>query len=122
MGKAITQVRSILAASQFVGTEFSVGPVTRGAFLRLKELDLQMGTEAKTFRIEKRSANGSLRVLIQQSVDNAGAPATTLSESVILLGSDIEVLLEPGEQIQIVTTGATSVMTAKLYLEEVSFQ
>ena len=122
MGRLFTHEVIVPAGSQFTGTEFSVQPPTQRSILQLKELDLQMGTESKSFRIEKRAPDGSIRALIQQSTDNSGVPAVNTAESVILTGPDVEVLLEPGEQIQIVTTGATAEMRAKLYLEDVTFQ
>lgn len=108
------------AGNQFLGTEFKAQAPTDPLrnFLRLKELNLEMGTESKTYRIEKRRANGDILALIQQSTDGMGAPAANTDESVVLKGEDIEVKLAPGEQIQIVTTGATAAMRCKIIFEE----
>lgn len=111
----------IAAASQFLGTEFRAQAPTDPLrkFLKLRELNLQMGTESKTYRIEKRRADGTVFGLIQQSTDSMGVPAANTAESVILKGADIEVTLAPGEQIQIVTAGATAAMRCKIIYEEV---
>lgn len=122
MGKMIQTSVAKLAGTQFLGNEFKVQAAHRNGFLKLKELNLQMGTESKTFRIEKRTTGGAVIVLVQQSVDGTGAPAPTTAESVVITGGEFEVLLAPGEQVQIVTSGATSAMSAKLYLEEVIFE
>jgi hypothetical protein len=119
LGKMLVFEADIGAGSQFAGSEFRAQARTKGAWLKLKELDLQMGTESKTFRVEKRDGEGNLVILIQQSTDASGAPAANTDESLLLTGPDIEVLLSPSEQIQVVTSGATSAMKAKLYLEEV---
>lgn len=121
MGKLIERTVVKTAGTQFAGTEFSVTPLTQGAVLKLRELNLQMGTESKTFRVEKRDAQGNKIALIQQSVDGTGAPAPSTAESVVITGGEFEVLLTPGEQIQIVTTGATAGMRATAYYEEVFF-
>ena len=66
MGRPVTQERAVAPASQFTGSEFSVAPPSAapGAFLRLKELNLKMGTESKTWRIEKVSAAGNVMRMI----------------------------------------------------------
>jgi hypothetical protein len=122
MGKAILADQTVAAGSQFQGNEFSIQAATPGAFLKLRELDLRMGTESKTFRVYKRKQDGTDIVLIQRSTDSNGNPAAITAESLILLGEDIEVFLAPGEQIQIETDGATSEMRAQLYFEEVLFR
>lgn len=121
MGQLLTFEAEITAGQQFLGTEFKITPPKRDSALRLVELDLKMGVESKTFRIEKRNSAGDPVALIQQSVDSMGAPAASTAESVILKGPDIELLFAPGDQPSITTTGATAAMRAKLYFEEVPF-
>lgn len=120
-GKLVTQERSIAAAAQFGGTEFSVASPNPNGSLKLLELDLEMGTESKTWRVVKTNSAGTVIALIQQSTDSMGAPAANTDESVVLIGPDVELLLERGDQIQIITTGATAAMVAKVYFEEVIF-
>lgn len=111
---------SIGAGNQFVGNEFRYQSGSRKVF-KLEELDLQMGSESKTFRIEKRKLDGTVMLLLQQSVDLAGMPAATMNESVHLQGEDVGVLLLPGEQIQVITAAATSAMLCTQYLVETDF-
>lgn len=120
MGKLLSFDADVAAASQFTGAEFkaqSTDPTRRA--LKLVELNLQMGTESKTWRVEKRRADGTVFGLIQQSTDAMGVPAANTDESVILKGADVEVFLGPGDQIQIVTTGATAAMRCEQLFEEV---
>jgi hypothetical protein len=120
MGRLVTVEAEITAGQQFLGTEFRAQSSNPGRkLLQLKELTLQMGTEAKTFRVERRRPDGTITNLIQQSTDDFGAPATTTDESLMLKGSDVEVTLDQGEQIQITTAGATSAMRARILYEEV---
>lgn len=119
MPKAIFVEASVAALAQFLGTEFKLSPKNPNSVLLLRELNLQMGTESKTFRIEKRNAQGQAIALVQQSVDGTGAPAASTAESVILKGEDIELMFAPGDQVAIITVGATAAMRAKLYLLEV---
>ncbi len=113
----ITREVTIQAGSQFLGTEFSVAPAKPGNILRLKELDLEMGPESKTW-IVRKNTRGGLQLVLAQSLDDTGAPAANTDTDVLIKGEDIEVILEPGDQIQIVTTGATSEMRAKIYYGE----
>lgn len=118
MPRIVIYEASVPAASQFLGTEFKIQPKSDRSILMLRELDLQMGTESKTFRIVKRNAAGSQIALIQQSVDGTGAPAPSTAESVVLKGDDVELIFGYGDQIQITTSGATAAMRAKLYFLE----
>lgn len=116
----LTFEAEVSAGQQFTGGEFVLQfPSLRA--IRLIELNLQMGTEAKTFRIEKRNSAGQVIALIQQSVDTSGVPGTTSAESVILSGSDLELLFEAGDRLAITTTGATSAMRSKAYFEQTNF-
>lgn len=118
MASLVTATETVAAGSQFVGTEFAVSPSRRGVVLWLYEVDIQMGSESKTWTLQKVLKNGSI-VVLQQSRDLvSGAPGATTDSSVIISGPDILTLLEPGEQIQLVTSGATSTMVCKLYLVE----
>jgi hypothetical protein len=116
----LTFEAEVQAGNQFVGTEFFLQFPRRKA-IKLIELNLQMGTEAKTFRVEKRNAAGQAIALIQQSVDTSGVPGTTSAESLILSGSDLELLFEEGDRLAITTTGATSAMRSKAYFVETDF-
>lgn len=119
MARLVTAEASVLAAAQFLGTELAkVQPKNDKALFLLRELDLQMGTESKTFRVEKRNAAGQQLALIQQSTDSMGAPAASTAESVVLKGDDVELLFAPGDHLAIVTSGATSAMRVKLYYLE----
>jgi hypothetical protein len=118
MARIVTYEASVAAAAQFLGTEFKIQPKNDRSVLMLRELDLQMGTESKTFRIVKRNPSGQQVALVQQSIDNTGAPAPSTAESVVLKGDDVELLFSYGDQIQITTSGATSAMRAKLYFLE----
>jgi len=120
--RLISQARTITAGQQFAGTEFSIGPADPNNALRLLEVNLRMGTESKTWRIEKRKTDGTVIVLLQQSTDPTGVPAANTAEGVVMRGDDVEVLLLAGEQIQIKTTGATAAMRAQIYLEELTFR
>ena len=117
----ITREVTIQAGQQFLGTEFSVAPFKPGNVLRLLEVNRRMGNESKTWEIRKTSPGGGV-LTIQQSVDpSTGLPAASTDTDVLANGEQFATILEPGEQIQIVTTGATDAMRAKLYLEEVQF-
>ncbi len=113
----ITREVTIQAGQQFLGTEFSVAATKPGNVLRLKELDLQMGPESKTW-IVRKVTKGGLQLALARSLDDTGAPAAATDTDVLIKGEDIEVILEPGDQVQIVTTGATSEMRAKIYYDE----
>lgn len=111
----------ITAGQQFLGTEFRAQSPSRKA-LKLQELNLAMGVESKTWRIIKRDRTGAQTALIAQSVNSSGVPAATTDESVIVNGAEFETLLLPGEQIQIITSGASSAMRARLYFVESDFE
>jgi len=119
--KLFTFTQEHAAGTNWGGTEFRVQTPSRNA-LRLKELDLKMGTEAKSFRIEKVDKTGVVLALLHQSTDSVGNPAVTTAESVVITGGEYEVLLEPGDQIQITSTGMTGASRAKLYAEELDLQ
>lgn len=121
MPKLFTFTQEHAAGTNWAGTEFRVQTPSRNA-LRLKELDLKMGTEAKSFRIEKVDKTGVVLALLHQSTDSVGNPAVTTAESVVITGGEYEVLLEPGDQIQITSTGMTAASRAKLYAEELDLQ
>ena len=112
----------IPAGSQFLGNEFKVTPPRRGTVLRLKEIDLQLGSGSKSYRITKHAPDGAQLALIQQSIDpTTGAPAVTSAESVVITGPEFETLLTPGQQIPVTTGSATDDMIATLYYEETRF-
>lgn len=104
---------SITAGQQFGGGEFglnsSPGPV------KVAALHLSMGAESKSWRVEKRSAAGT--VVLLRSVDDAGEPAANTVQSVSMLGEDAPGWLMPGEAISIVTSGASAGMFARLEVE-----
>lgn len=119
MASLRTVEATIGAGNQFLGTEFKIGPMRPGNILLLYEVDLKMGSEAKTWEIRKVLKGGVDFVTLLQSIDpSTGAPAATTDSSVVGAREDVAVLLEPGDQIQIVTTSATSAMFAKLYVLE----
>mgnify|MGYP001558459180 CR=1 FL=1 len=112
MGTPFPVERAIAAGSQFVGTEFQIHAVgLTERVLRVREIDLLMGAEAKTYTIAKRTAGGADMV-----IHSRVASADTV---VILTGDAADVLLEPNDFIRITTSGATSAMTAKIYYEQV---
>lgn len=120
MSNLIKKRVDIAAASQFAGTEFRVqAPNPDKQVLRLKQALLQMGTESKTWRFVVVDTDGAQIALIQQSTDAMGVPAANTDESVILKGEDVEVILDKGQQVQVITTGATAAMRATLYFEVV---
>jgi hypothetical protein len=119
--KLFTFTQDHTAGTNWIGTEFRVQSPSRNA-LRLKELDLKMGTEAKAFRIEKRDRDGNPLALLHQSTDSVGNPAVTTAESVVITGAEYEVILEPGDQIQVISSGMTAASRVKLYFEEMDLQ
>ena len=113
MGLRFFKSVSITAGQQFLGTELSTAPGKVGKLLIIREILLKMGSEAKAWEVRK---------VIQQN----GGPVSfaLLSETastdtdVVIRGADADVLLMAGEQIQFVTTGATSEMEARVLYEE----
>lgn len=111
----LTFSHTVQPGSQFLGTEFSIQTPNRRKGLKVVEFSLHMGTELKTFRIEKRNAQGQILALLHQSLDpSTGNPAPAIAESVVISGGDFDTYLVPGEQVQVVTSGATSGMRATL--------
>lgn len=85
----------------------------------LLEVDLQMGTESKTWQIQKTLNNGASVCRILRSVDaSTGAPAATTDDSVIATFADLGQIFEKGDGVQILTTSATSQMYAKFFFLE----
>lgn len=114
--KIITQTISVTPGSQFLGTEFSPVVGRTGTYLLLQEVDLAMGVESKTWQIRKDTSEGESFVVAQSLV--AGVPAATTDDTVMLFGDAAHVILRTGDSIQIVTSGAGSAMSAKVYYEE----
>lgn len=109
---------SITAGQQFLGTEVKVAPLRPGNALLFFEVNLKMGAEAKTWEIQKVPKGASGIILLQSVDQTTGAPTATTEQDVIGSREDVAVLLEAGDQIQIVTGAATSAMYAKLYFIE----
>ncbi len=111
---------SISAGSQFLGTEFlEVNPSRPNSVMVLKEVDLAMGGENKTWDLRKTSSvtGNSFRLL--RSLDpNTGLPAANSVEDVVATFDDIGSLFEAGDVFAIVTSGATNAMRAKVYFLE----
>lgn len=107
---------TVPAGQQFTATEFSIALDAPGNRMMLFEANLSLGSENKTWEIRKVVGGGFVRIL--RSLDSSGVPTATTDTDVIASGEDINVILEPGDQIQILTTGATSEMLAKLYIIE----
>ena len=114
MGIRFFKSASITGGSQFLGTEFSAVSSKPTKTLIVREILLKMGGEVKNYEVRKT---------IQQS----GGPVTlallaksgSTDTDVIIKGTDADVALLPGEQIQVFTSGATSSMEARLQYEEI---
>jgi hypothetical protein len=114
MGLHFYKAVSIGAGSQFLGTEFAAAPSKPSKqILRVKEIYLQMGSEAKDYDIAKVFTQNSTS--ISMSLVTASASA---DQEIIIKGTDADILLLPGENIQITTASATSAMEARIVYEE----
>lgn len=119
MARFKAQTASITSGgAQFTVSDFSV-PVhsTEGGFFKVLEVDLKMGDETKSWQVVKKTAE-DLQFIVAQSLVS-GVPAANDDTDVIVIGESIELYLAPGDSIQVTTTNATSLMDAKVYLEEV---
>jgi len=118
--KLTSFTKIVLAGSQFTPSDpVKIHATHPRKWLRLVELNLHFGTESKSYRVEKVDRDGNVLVLIQQSFTSLGVPGDSTAESLLLVGSDIESLFQPGDQLAITTTGATSAMRATAYFAEV---
>ena len=123
---------SIAAGSQFLGTEFTP-QVKKGKdarLLRLKAVHILKGAESATWKIVKTvdytapdsgaaPASPVKQHVLWQSLDGAGAPAANTDTDVTVAGADAEaIILLPGEQVQIVTTGLSAAAVATIVYEE----
>lgn len=111
-----------ILGSNFDGTEFAA-QAKSGYRLRIREIRIKMGAEAKTWQLQKRftPAGGTQIASIHlQSVDALGAPAATTATDVVINGEDAALIdLLPGEQLQLVTAGASSAQHCRITYEEV---
>lgn len=114
MGQTFSKQASILAGSQFLGTEFSAFPPGGKAGLRLRarELYLKMGSESKTWQVIRKWTNPAGTVISSIVRQNTGTET-----DVVLVGTDLDLSLRAGEQIQIVTTSATAALSAQIVYE-----
>lgn len=113
--KTFRLVAAVAAGHQFVGFEFAVSPPNADSHLRVRELNLKMGPEAKSWRIAKVDETGTATAILQSA--GFGGQADDTTTDVVLIGSDIDVLLFPGDRIGIFTLGATAAMRASLYFD-----
>lgn len=113
MGQLFFKTASIAAASQFLGTELSAASAKANRVLLVKEVLLKMGSEAKTWSIQKvySQGGGTVRSVL------LSASASTATD-VAMRDADAAIYLFPGEQIQVQTTGATAAMTLRVQYEE----
>ncbi len=114
MGTVFFKTANVTQTNQFDGDEFSAAPSkARDRILRVREILLKMGSESKGFEIQKVFTQGGVTV---RSQINVGIAST--ATDVVITAEDANILLLAGEQIQIVTTGATSAMQARILYEE----
>ncbi len=113
MGQVFFRTVNITGGSQFLGTEFTAAGKSPSRILKVREIVLNMGIESKGFEIQKVFTQGGVTV---KSQINVGIASTVTN--VFITGADAEILLLSGEQIQIVTTGASSAMQARVLYEE----
>lgn len=108
-----SEVFTIRAGDQFLGTEFRSSVASK----RLKEVNLELGPEEKTWSVVKKLSNGAI-ITLAQSIDAQGDPGPSSDTSVVLRGEDYEVIIHIRDSIQVISTSATSAMRAKLYFED----
>ena len=114
MGTVFFKTANVSPTAQFLGTEFSAAPSRpRDRILKVREIYPKMGPEAKDFSIEKVFTQDGVTV---RSLINGGTASNT--EDVAITGTDADILLLAGEQIQFVTTSATAAMQARVLYEE----
>ena len=119
MGRRFPAEVAIEAGAQFLGTEFRVQVPGRPRSARdVRSINLHMGAEPKSWRVEKVTAGGD-RHLLRQSLDAQGAPAANTDTDVFLYGEEAGGRLEAGEQIQVTTSGADEAMSCRQEFEEV---
>ena len=106
---------SIAAASQFQGNELAAMSLKPNRRLRVKEIMLSMGSEAKTYAIQKVFVQGGTTVRMPLR-----AASASTDTSVVLTAADADFVLLPGEQIQVQTSGATSAMHLRVQYQEES--
>jgi len=114
MGQRFSKSVSIGAGQQFAGTELSARSGKDGKILIVRELLLQMGGEAKDWAIRKRATQPS-----GNSLDVALLSDTASTDTeVAMRGASADIVLLPGEQVQVVTASATSAMELRVQYEE----
>lgn len=87
------------------------------SFVKVVEVDLLMGTEAKTWSVSKTLISGDPIVLAQSLSGSAAGPST--DSTVFINEGSLGCYLTMDEGIDIVTTSATSAMEARIWLQEV---
>jgi len=120
-GKVFAKTLHVAAGSQMLGTELKA-QTKSGLALRVREIFLKMGTESKTWKIYKTWPNASgtvIQSILRQSTDANGAAAADTVADVQLTQPDLDVILLPGEQIQLYTSGATAALDGYVQYEEV---
>lgn len=106
---------TIAAGQQFLGNEFNIIPKSPYSEIhRVREVLLKMGSEAKTWTIEKVLASGERFPILS----SAGA---SVARSVVATQEHINVTLWLGDQIQVTTEDATSEMSCCVEYETESF-
>ena len=121
MSARFTKTAHIAAGSQLAGTELSA-QTRAGLALLVAEVLLHMGSESKTWKLIKtwkNSAGDLISSVVRQSVDANGVPAADTTSDVALTGSDINITLLPGEQLQAITVGATAAIDLYVQYQEI---
>jgi hypothetical protein len=108
----IVSESTIASSSQFLGTEFqtSIATTRAGFVLQIMEVDLQMGSESKTWTVQKITAAGTYVLATNTDTTTAQVFTDPAVIGTILSGTDY---------ISIVTANATSAMHAKIYAKEI---
>lgn len=115
MGTRFQKSASVDAGDQFLGTELkAMASNPKSKRLQVKEIYLKMGSEAKDWSVLKTFTIDGVDVEIPLRSDTASADT-----EVAITGSDADFSLLSGEQIQFLTSGATSAMQARVVYEEV---
>lgn len=116
MPRPLSQEVVKTAGNNFAGTEFSI-PGRRQSLRKLLEVNLVMGNESNSWEIRKTSTkSGALPLVLRQSESAPGVFGPNTQKGVLLSGRDAETMLEPGEEIQVFTSGGTTAMRAKVLL------
>lgn len=119
MGRRFSLQASITAGQQFLGTEFNAQPLKANSKLIVREVLVLKGAENAQLQLSKAVAFGGTTRLLPLKAADTGTTTNGSTTQITEGTSDRVTDLLPGEQVQLVSTGATAAMFAQIQYEEV---